>query len=165
MARQTSNRLERSNLIFTEEERIKAIQEIESGQLTFQQTMLKYKILDKETLRYWIIKHAQDPQMELKKKLTQVDRRKAAFQVIYKEATVSEVAAQMRVSPHSIRLWVRKFKNEANISTKTEDNILQSDQQGEIQQLKLKIAALETMIDIAEQELKIEIRKKSGTKQ
>jgi len=30
---------------------------------------------------------------------------------------------------------------------------------------KLKIRALETMIDIAESELNIEIRKKSGTKQ
>ena len=36
--------------------------------------------------------------------------------------------------------------------------------QAQLEQLKLKNAALETMISIAEKQLKIEIRKKSGTK-
>lgn len=37
--------------------------------------------------------------------------------------------------------------------------------QRELEAAKLKIAGLETMIEVAEQELQIEIRKKSGTKQ
>lgn len=37
--------------------------------------------------------------------------------------------------------------------------------QQELEAAKLKIAALEAMIDVAEQELAIDIRKKSGTKQ
>jgi hypothetical protein len=37
--------------------------------------------------------------------------------------------------------------------------------QKQVEMLKLKVEALETMIDIAEKQLKIDIRKKSGTKQ
>ena len=38
------------------------------------------------------------------------------------------------------------------------------DLQKELEQAKAKIATLETMIDVAEEQFKIEIRKKSGTK-
>ena len=48
----------------------------------------------------------------------------------------------------------------------SEDQLKQQlkEAQAQLEQLKLKNAALETMISIAEKQLKIEIRKKSGTK-
>jgi hypothetical protein len=51
----------------------------------------------------------------------------------------------------------------ASTALPTQEQILELERQ--LEQAKLKIAGLETMIDIAEQELKISIRKKSGTKQ
>jgi hypothetical protein len=53
-----------------------------------------------------------------------------------------------------------------------EDNAAEQPAREQVKQLKrqlelsqLKVEALETMIDIAEQELQIDIRKKSGAKQ
>ena len=48
----------------------------------------------------------------------------------------------------------------------SEDQLKQQlkEAQAQLEQLKLKHAALETMISIAEKQLKIEIRKKSGAK-
>jgi transposase len=48
----------------------------------------------------------------------------------------------------------------------SEDQLKQQlkEAQAQLEQLKLKNAALETMISIAEKQFKIEIRKKSGTK-
>lgn len=49
--------------------------------------------------------------------------------------------------------------------TTSEDKRKNEELQKVLAEANLKIAGLETMIDIAEQELKTEIRKKSGTKQ
>lgn len=51
----------------------------------------------------------------------------------------------------------------ASTALPIQEQVLELERQ--LEQAKLKIAGLETMIDIAEQELKISIRKKSGTKQ
>ena len=51
----------------------------------------------------------------------------------------------------------------ASTESPTQEQILELQRQ--LEQAKLKIAGLETLIDVAEQELKISIRKKSGTKQ
>jgi len=50
------------------------------------------------------------------------------------------------------------------METPTKD-FLQSSNNEQIETLKLKIAALETMIDVAEKEFNIRIRKKPGSKQ
>ena len=87
---------------------------------------------------------------------------------------------------HTIARWVKQYEeqclkvNLASMNTSEERNPDQSmshpDLQTELQEktreleaalklAQLKITALETMIDIAESELHIDIRKKSGTKQ
>lgn len=86
----------------------------------------------------------------------------------------------------TIRRWVKQYQEEdggINLHSMTIDstsqNIQLEGQPGDARNLqkkneeleaalkmaKLKITALETMIDIAESELNIDIRKKSGTKQ
>ena len=76
-----------------------------------------------------------------------------------------------------VRYFVRWYKENhqlqlslgANIaqagSDQRSDNQKQTDSDKELSDARLKIAALEIMIQIAEQELGIDIRKKSGTKQ
>lgn len=83
----------------------------------------------------------------------------------------------------TIRRWVKQYQEQSNLpfmdqtnqnpqDTKVETSSANEDLQKKARELdealkmaKLKITALETMIDIAETELNIEIRKKSGTKQ
>lgn len=170
MAKRPSPKFERDFLIFNQDERKKIVQEVESGQLSIREAMTKYNIINKNTLRSWLLKYGSNPTSILKEKLTQADRRKAAYQVIYKEATPAEVAAQMGVGLFSVWGWVRKYRSEVSLdnnpaSKQSPQSALHSDQQNQIEDLKLKVAALEMMIDIAEKELHIEIRKKSGTKQ
>ena len=171
MARRPPQKFERTYMIFTQDERLKIVQEVESGQLSFQQALINYNIINKNTLRSWHLKYGNNPSQILKRKITPADRRKAAYQVIYKEATPAEVAAQMSVGLFSVWDWVRKYRDEVkqnNSHSNTKEaprSAQQSEQKNEIENLKLKVAALEMMIDIAEKELHIEIRKKSGTKQ
>jgi len=167
MAKRPPPKFERDFLIFNQDERKKIVQEVESGQLSIREAMTKYNIINKNTLRSWLLKYGSNPTSILKEKLTQADRRKAAYEVIYKEATPAEVAAQMGVGLFSVWGWVRKYRDEVTLGNpkKVPQSALHSDQQNQIDDLKLKVAALEMMIDIAEKELHIEIRKKSGTKQ
>jgi|SRR5688572_22934214 transposase-like protein len=169
MARRPPQKFERTYLIFTQDERLKIVHEIESGQLSFREALTKYNIINKNTLRSWLLKYGSNPNSILKSKTTPADRRRAAYQVIYKEATPAQVAAQMGVGLFSIWAWVRKYRNEVNQNDSPAKegsrSVQQSEQKSEIENLKLKVAALEMMIDIAEKELNIDIRKKSGTKQ
>lgn len=167
MAKRPPPKFERDFLIFNQDERKKIVQEVESDQLSIREAMTKYNIINKNTLRSWLLKYGSNPTSILKEKLTQADRRKAAYLVIYKEATPAEVAAQMGVGLFSVWGWVRKYRDEVTLGNpkKAPQSALHSDQQNQIDDLKLKVAALEMMIDIAEKELHIEIRKKSGTKQ
>ena len=149
--------------------RQRIVQEIESKQLTFDEALTKYNIINKTTLRSWLLKYGSNPGLMLKKKVTEADRRRAAYQVIYGEATPAEVAAQMGVGLFSVWKWARKYRKEIEQnhpgSISTPRSTAQSAHQSEVEDLKLKVAALEMMIDIAEKELNIDIRKKSGTKQ
>ena len=169
MARRPPQKFERTYLIFTQDERLKIVQEVESGQLSFREALTKYNIINSNTLRSWLLKYGNHPNSILKSKITHADRRKAAYQVIYKEASPAEVAAQMGVGLFSVWGWARKYRNEVNLidscAKEAPRSVQQSDQKNEIDNLKLKVAALEMMIDIAEKELNIDIRKKSGTKQ
>lgn len=169
MAKRPPQKFERPFLIFSQDERQKIVQEIESKQLSFNEALAKYNIINKNTLRSWFLKYGSNPKSMLNQKLTEADRRKAAYQVIYKEATPAEVAAQIGVGLFSVWGWVRKYRKEIDqknpAAAALPKSALQSTQQSEIDDLKLKVAALEMMIDIAEKELNIDIRKKSGTKQ
>jgi hypothetical protein len=72
--------------------------------------------------------------------------------------------------------WVKEYQNEGQnlLSSgmeKSQDKSSDGNTERTFQELeaelklaKLKIIALETMIDVAEEQLNIEIRKKSGTK-
>jgi transposase len=74
----------------------------------------------------------------------------------------------------TVRTWVRQAKTEnaelytnlplVNPKEKQTDTDPASLEQ-QLAEARLKIRALETMIDIAEEQLKIDIRKKSGAKQ
>jgi transposase-like protein len=138
------------------------VQEIESGQLSRQQAMDKYNIVDSATLRSWVLHYAKNPPSILGSRPTAISKRQAVYRIINGEATVVDIATEMSVSLSAVFKWVKDIRVQINDKV-TSATPIQSEV--EIESLRLKIAALETMIDIAEKELKIDIRKKSGTKQ
>lgn len=87
--------------------------------------------------------------------------------------TKEEVHLVHKVGKKTLTTWLREAKQEDNDLTglNQQDMIMQSknysgnELQKQLSEAKLKIKALETMIDIAEEQFKIAIRKKSGAKQ
>lgn len=103
---------------------------------------------------------------QLKKKIIQ--------QVLSGELTKNEAKRKYGIGGNSLILkWIRQFlATQPNFQFMSQDNqpsIEQLQQQiellkKELEYEKLKSTAFSTMIDVAERELKISIRKKSGTK-
>jgi transposase-like protein len=87
--------------------------------------------------------------------------------------TKDEASLIHKVGKKTLSTWLREAKQEdselvcfnQNDMAVKQINYSGSDLQKELAQAQLKIKALETMIDIAEEQFKIAIRKKSGAKQ
>ena len=102
----------------------------------------------------------------------------AAFRIVFGGEAPSQVMADLDIhNSYTLRNWVslcqRKVQTGLFVSpamTRTQKRDVRALQQhnGELkealQQANLLILALHTMIEVAEQELKLPIRKKSGTK-
>jgi transposase-like protein len=104
-------------------------------------------------------------------------KRKVCQELLSGQITITDLARQYNISgAGTIMRWVKWFQQEQEellssqpmeISQENNDpNIEKSakEMEVELRLAKAKIATLETMIDIAEQQFNIEIRKKSGTK-
>ena len=91
--------------------------------------------------------------------------------------TVKEAKTAYNVKDeHLIRYWIRQYQSEKveicieNTSPMAKEKSSSKDVEKEalqkaLQEAELKIKALNTLIDVAEEQLKIDIRKKSGAKQ
>lgn len=173
MSKNKKIEFKRDHLHFSKEQKIKIVQEIESGQLSRNEAMEKYNIIGHATLNSWLLQFGSNPEGVLRKKYKTADQRLAAYKIITGESTIEETARSMQVAPNTISGWVRKYKKDvqqkppAAKKQKIEEHDKDSDkaQQKELEELRLKVAGLEMIIDIAEKELKIDIRKKPGTKQ
>ena len=103
----------------------------------------------------------------------------AAFRIVFGGEEPSQVMADLDIhNSYTLRNWVslyqRKLQTGLFVSpamTRTQKRDVQALQQHNkeleqtLQQANLLILALHTMIEVAEQELQVPIRKKSGTKQ
>ena len=102
-----------------------------------------------------------------------------AFRVVFGGETLSQVMVDLDIhNSYTLRNWVslyqRKLQTGLFVSptmTRTQKRDVQALQQHNdeleqaLQPANLLILALHTMIEVAEQELQVPIRKKSGTKQ
>lgn len=150
--------------------KLSAMSELDAG-LTKKEVCLKYG-MDFSTLRAWIELYGSPDCKNQRVRITDQQRREVARAIMEGRMTIKEAQKEYKiVYASSIRLWIKKMKKE-NVeltdcsqhtmpySTSADHQILQ-----ELSNARLKIAALETMIDIAEQQFKISIRKKPGAKQ
>lgn len=149
-----------------------AVKEIESGELTIPQAMEKYEITDRRSIISWMRQYSELEESEYIQAPIPIDvRRKAAYQVEIGVLTIKQAAKQYQVTSATIVSWGKRYstcdvnKNVHLHKMLTSPELVESPASNEPGLLKLKIAALETMIDIAEKQFNIEIRKKAGTKQ
>ncbi|WP_338877287.1 transposase (plasmid) [Spirosoma sp. SC4-14] len=105
-------------------------------------------------------------------------RETAVFRILFGGEEVSQVMADLGIhSGHSIRSWVQLYRQKMKTGLLTLPAMKQAQkrdmaalkQRNEeleqtLQQANLLILALNTMIETAEKELNVPIRKKSGTK-
>ena len=157
---------------------LEVIKEIEDG-LPFQAACTKYN-LNKGSVRRWL----SDPafrNVKVKRRVFSVQDKRSIVRAVKREGlNYKEAAMAYQVSVRAIQNWEKEFardnpelstcnqealnkkKTESPVSTDSEQ-VQQLRQQ--LEEAQLKIAALNTLIDVAEQELKIDIRKKPGARQ
>jgi transposase len=155
--------------------KLQAVEEYEKGILPIPVILKKYDIT-RTALHNWRkqVRRSSDGPM-LKTRRTEELKLRIVKGIITKSFTIQEASDQYNVSKDSIKDWCAKYSceladlNEDTVPKKQEKSPIDLDR---IQQLEraledanLKIIGLETMINIAEKDLKIDIRKKSGTKQ
>lgn len=134
--------------------------------------------LGKSTLSQWMRDHGSAFYQENKRRVySKTEKRKIANAVCSGQMTVQQAAIAYQIKSESlIRGWVRGFQSEKadiSIPTITDMPKKHSDNPSEdvvalrkaLAEAQLKIEALNTLIDVAEDQLKIDIRKKSGAKQ
>jgi transposase-like protein len=107
---------------------------------------------------------------------SQAERESIIAEYLLGEKSYRQLGKQHEIDFRLIHSWVSKFKGKPlnQRKTKTEKPPEQATEplpkdvrllQEELRKSKLHVDLLNTMIDIAENQLKINIRKKSGTKQ
>ncbi len=160
--------------VYPEEEKIRIVKELEKGSLSIKEVMQKYEVLNAATVLNWLKRYsAQYRENYMRVILPVSERRQIAYKVESGSLSLEVASTRYRVQQETIKKWIKLY----TCTTKTPDIMSQKEQpqqsstqetkalQKQVEMLKLKVEALETMIDIAEKNLKIDIRKKPGTKQ
>jgi transposase len=105
-------------------------------------------------------------------------KRKICEELLSGQITIGDLAKKYNVAGSgTIGRWLKWYQaeqqelvsssamNPSQINENSDENKSDKKIEEELRLAKAKIATLETMIDIAEEQFNIEIRKKSGTKQ
>lgn len=155
----------------------KVVQEVENG-LPRKEAVRLYG-LGKNSLCSWMRQYGSEHyRQDLKRRsYTNLQKRTIVTAVEQGRMTIKEAQAAYGIrSGRTIRGWLLQYKSEKveicieNTSPMAGEKASPEDPekaalQNALQQAELKIKALNTLIDVAEEQLKIDIRKKSGAKQ
>jgi len=152
------------------------VQQVEDG-LDFQEAYKLYG-LGSGTLRSWLRKYASSAYVNNKQKRLSAQVKTSVCRAIRNgKMTANEAASAYQVHVSTVHFWRKKEKHELEASNtlllkkpkETSAVTLPIDDikalQEQLAYANLKIAALNTLIDVAEEQLKINIRKKPGAKQ
>lgn len=162
------------HFVYPEEERIKIVKELENGSISIKEVMQKYEIHQADTVLTWLKRYSAQYREKYMRIILPVSERRLISYKVESGALSLEVAStRYRVQQETIKNWIKLY----TCTSKTSDIMSQKEQpqqsstsetkalKEQVETLKLKVKGLETLIDIAEKELKIDIRKKPGTKQ
>lgn len=109
----------------------------------------------------------------LKKRWTDAERNKIVREIISGRATTNQVHLKYSIHLNTLFLWLRKYRK---ANPELSDPAVQDpgnaekdsrliEMEKELEMAKLKVRALEVMVDIASDQFKVDIRKKFGAKQ
>lgn len=156
---------------------LQAVRELESGEISISEAVQKYEV-KRVTVMNWLKRHSELYKNKPVRRLTtKNEKRIAVIKMTSGLMTRREVAEKYNVDMSTVSQWKKQYscgeqtinKEELMPETARPSKEIQANSdksvERQLKELHLKVYALETMIDIAEKEFNIEIRKKSGTKQ
>lgn len=156
---------------------LKIVREVEEG-LPRKEAMRIYGF-GVSTLNIWLKKYGSTNYHEhiKRKTYTKLQKRTIVSAIEQKRMSVKEAQDAYKINSSStIRSWLDQYKaenveiciekHESMSKKKKSKEVLQTAAlQKALEEAELKIKALNTLIDVAEEQLKIDIRKKSGARQ
>lgn len=170
----------KTRTMYPENIKRQAVLDFESGNFTLSQVMEKYDIKCGDNVRIWAKKY-KSPKKEdgRRTRIDKATRKRAVLEIAQGFSNVEDIAERYRRTKNCVNQWVEQYSSELETEPETLLNeefcVEQSMTKEERRQLKemekalkaekMKVLTLETMIDIAEKKYKLEIRKKSGSKQ
>lgn len=149
------------------------VEEVSSGRITIPQAVEKYNLRSGRTVRNWIAKVSSNPKQKRSSISTIIQARREVSEGIL---SVHEASVKYQITDNTIRRWMVQYSKEIgkkyNLQTNTdmkpdmnfEDTHRLKELEKSLELAQLKISGLQIMIDLAEEEFKIDIRKKSGSK-
>jgi transposase len=150
------------------------VEQIERGELSRTEACQHYGMAY-GTVLDWMKRYGSNSAATKRVQLSPQQQRQVASAIVEGRMTVREAQAAHNIAySGTVRRWVRVYKQQnrelAALHQRSSDmspspDTTSNEQDKQLQEARLKIAALETMIDIAEQQFNISIRKKSGAKQ
>ena len=96
--------------------------------------------------------------------------RAVLYDVKYSAMTLTQIAEKYQIaSASTISRWVRRYSSDfeqmSNFPPKTDQAPAEGQLHKSLEEARMRIICLETMIDIAEKQFNVAIRKKPGSKQ
>ncbi|MEO5978968.1 MAG: transposase [Chryseolinea sp.] len=149
----------------------RAVADVESG-MSRAQACKKYGMRP-ATICDWIMKYGSKLALSNSKLKIDPHKKRMIISGIQEGLmTLSETSLSYGIKLVTLRQWISKSKKESNAELGSNEPPMpilkdpkSEDLQRALHNANLKILALETMIDVAEEHLKINIRKKPGAKQ
>jgi transposase len=157
---------------FGKQKILEIVAEVEKG-LDRKSACVKYGMAY-STLCEWMVTYGSEIYQSGKRALYSSIQKRSIVRAIHEgKMTKQEACIAYKLNRKLLNSWIAKFRKEfSDLSTYNQDNmgemkITAADKaiDKELFEARLKIKALETMIDIAEEQFKISIRKKFGAKQ
>jgi transposase len=152
------------------------VEQVASGELSRTQACQQYGMAY-GTVLDWMKRYASSSAAPKRVQLSPQQQRQVARAVVEGSMTIHEAQVAYSIAcSATLRRWVRVYKQQNSELTALHQSSPQMpaspdttttshEQDKALQQARLQIAALETLIDIAEQHYHISIRKKAGAKQ
>lgn len=149
----------------------KIVEEIESEAISIIDATIKYEVT-RSTLKTWIKTYGHGHRLpDALQHSTKLHKRQIINEIGTGKLTFLEALKKYRISERTLYNWKNKYSNDI-VYVKTTGNMKNNEEatrsipeSKHLEELRLKVIALETMIDIAEKEFNIPIRKKHGSKQ
>ena len=158
------------------------LEEIEAG-ISATVVRLKYN-LNQGTLDYWLSNYTSEAYRQSRRRILPVHTKRAIMRAVQNGSmTIAEAMSAYNIrSNTTIKRWILSENKQMNELVGSNSLALKKEQSSEhspdlkptdetevlrqkLADAELKIAALNTLIDVAEEQLKINIRKKPGAKQ